>query len=264
MNLHLIPDEPLSRINAHLDAIEERERVKILFAIESGSRAWGFPSPDSDFDVRFVYVRDRDWYLTLTPGRDVIELPLIGDEDINGWDIKKALQLLLKPNAVLLEWLDSPIRYRWCDDACTRILSLAEKLQHSRAFLHHYLNLGSTQWRRNIDGKGEVALKKYFYCLRPALTLRWLRMHDTRPPMAFQALRDGTVLPDAVEVFLDTLLAKKSKTKEMGNGPRVSMLDELIQQELAWAETAAKGPSIKQPALLDNANTVFRQILKGL
>jgi len=87
MNADLIPSEPLSRINDRLDMIEREQKVEILFAIESGSRAWGFPSPDSGFDVRFVYRRERDWYLTLFPGRDVIELPIVGDEDINGWDI---------------------------------------------------------------------------------------------------------------------------------------------------------------------------------
>jgi len=100
-----------ARIVAALEAIKQREGVRILFAIESGSRAWGFPSPDSDYDVRFVYVHPADWYLSVTPGRDVIELPARDVLDINGWDIKKALRLLLKPNPVALEWLSSPLRY---------------------------------------------------------------------------------------------------------------------------------------------------------
>jgi len=261
MNLDLIPDEPLSRITAHLDAIEQRERVKILFAIESGSRAWGFPSPDSDFDVRFVYARERDWYLTLSPGRDVIELPLIGDEDINGWDIKKALQLLLKPNPVLLEWLDSPIRYRWSDDACQKILTLADKTLHKQPFLHHYMNLGGGQWRRNIDGKDAVALKKYFYCLRPALCLRWMRMHDSRPPMNFQDQRNGTDLPADVNHFLDELLAKKKETCELGNGPRLAILDKLILSEFELAEAECKKGYPKQDSLSEEANELFRNLI---
>jgi len=113
------PDIPVAQwthIMSELRSIETREDVRILFAIESGSRAWGFASPDSDFDVRFVYVRRQDWYLSLTPGRDVIELPLVGDDDINGWDIRKALNLALKPNPVLLEWLSSPVQYIWDAD----------------------------------------------------------------------------------------------------------------------------------------------------
>lgn len=92
-------------IIAELRKIERDHRVHILFAIESGSRAWGFPSPDSDYDARFIYVHEPDWYLSLTTGRDVIELPISGLLDINGWDIRKALNLLLKPNPVMLEWL---------------------------------------------------------------------------------------------------------------------------------------------------------------
>lgn len=261
MNLDLIPAEPLARITAHLGAIEKRERVKILFAIESGSRAWGFPSPDSDFDVRFVYARERDWYLTLSPGRDVIELPLIGDEDINGWDIKKALQLLMKPNPVLLEWLDSPIRYRWDEDACRKILTLADKTLHKKPFLHHYINLGGGQWRRNIDGKDSVALKKYFYCLRPALCLRWMRMHESRPPMNFQDLRDDTALPADVNHFLDDLLEKKKETRELGNGPRLEILDKLILSEFELAENECKKDYPKQDSLTGEANALFRDLI---
>lgn len=261
MNLHLIPKEPLGRINERLEMIEREENVRILFAIESGSRAWGFPSPDSDFDVRMVYVRERDWYLTLFPGRDVIELPLVDDEDINGWDLKKALQLMLKPNPVLMEWLDSPIRYRWDDTACTALNALADKTFQKKPFMHHYLRLGQGQWRSYIDGKVAVKLKKYFYCLRPALTLRWLRMHDDRPPMNFQNLRDGTNLPSSVDSFLDDLLEKKRVTRELGAGPRHAMLDALILDEFEQADAATKGPTPRQENLVAEADTLFLSLL---
>jgi len=113
-----IGDEMRADIVDRLAAVESDFGVRILFAIESGSRAWGFPSPDSDYDVRFVYAHPTDWYLSLTPGRDVIELPIADDLDIGGWDLRKALKLLLRPNPVLLEWLSSPIRYRWDEAAC--------------------------------------------------------------------------------------------------------------------------------------------------
>ncbi|WP_262689840.1 nucleotidyltransferase domain-containing protein [Kordiimonas aestuarii] len=257
MNLNLIPAEPLGRINDRLEMIEREERVHILFAIESGSRAWGFPSPDSDFDVRMVYVRERDWYLSIFPGRDVIELPLVDDEDINGWDLKKALQLLIKPNPVLMEWLDSPIRYRWNADACAALSALADETLHKKPFLHHYLRLGQSQWRSNIDGKDAVKLEKYFYCLRPALTLRWLRMQDSRPPMNFQHLRDGTDLPVAVNSFLDDLLEKKRVTRELGAGPRIEMLDRLILDEFKkGAEEAAKH--------VPKQHDLGRKLIKGI
>ena len=89
------------RIVNRLEEIERSESVRILLAVESGSRAWGFPSPDSDYDVRFLYARPRDWYLSIDARRDVIECPIEDVLDINGWDIRKALHLLLKANPVL-------------------------------------------------------------------------------------------------------------------------------------------------------------------
>ena len=93
-------------------AIEREQDTRLLFAVESGSRAWGFASPDSDYDVRFVYKRGMREYVRMREQRDVIELPIIGDLDINGWDIVKALTQFRKSNPSLLEWLHSPIVYR--------------------------------------------------------------------------------------------------------------------------------------------------------
>ena len=101
-------------ILSELNRIEQDYHVQILFACESGSRAWGFPSSDSDYDVRFVYIRPTDWYLAIDVERkrDVIELPIDDSLDISGWDLRKALQLYYKSNPPLLEWLGSPIIYQ--------------------------------------------------------------------------------------------------------------------------------------------------------
>jgi len=108
---HPVSDEVRATILQCLQDIEARHRVTVLFACESGSRGWGFASPDSDYDVRFIYVNRLDWYLTVEPGRDVIEQPISGDLDVNGWDLRKTLQLLRQSNPTLLEWLRSPIVY---------------------------------------------------------------------------------------------------------------------------------------------------------
>ena len=105
-------NQTIDLIHRQLDEIESVHNVSILYAVESGSRAWGFASPDSDFDVRFLYVRPVLDYLRIRPMRDVIELPLTGDLDTNGWDIVKALNLFRSSNPALLEWLRSPIIYR--------------------------------------------------------------------------------------------------------------------------------------------------------
>lgn len=222
-----------------LDGIEAAHGVRILFAVESGSRAWGFPSPDSDYDVRFVYVHPRDWYLALMPGRDVIELPISDDLDINGWDLRKALNLLLKPNPVLLEWLSSPVRYRWSDAACDGLAALAKTIAHQAACRHHYLRLGDGQWTRHIADRQRVNYKKYFYVLRPALALRWTRLRPEQPPMNLQEMVSGLDLASPVVAEIARLLVLKSAAKETGDGPRIAAVDDLILGELEIARNEA-------------------------
>ena len=249
-------------IEAQLERIAFSEGVRILFAIESGSRAWGFPSPDSDYDVRFVYAHPRDWYLSLVPGRDVIEPPISNDLDIGGWDIRKALNLLLKPNPVMLEWLSSPIRYRWDETACDALVAFADKTTHQKACRYHYLSLGESQWAKHVGHKEDVNFKKYFYILRPALALRWLRLNSqSQPPMNLQKLVEKLELNDIVLSRIATLLEQKSKAKEMGRGARIPEIDALIQHEFDLAR--AVPPAAKTADLTQEATELFRRIVKG-
>jgi len=226
--------------------------------VESGSRAWGFPSPDSDYDARFVYVRRADWYLSLQPGRDVIELPIDGDFDVNGWDIRKALLLLLKPNPVLLEWLSSPIRYRWDDEACAQLRAFAEKTAYARACLHHYVSLSRRLWDEFVEGREDVNLKKYLYILRPALCIAWIRKRAGEiPPMSLPDLMAGIALTDVFREEVRGLLARKAQTSEVGNGARIPALDSFIQREWAWAN----GQEMRvrpDPDLRAEAEAMFR------
>lgn len=109
-----------------LNQIEAQHNVKILYACESGSRAWGFPSPDSDYDVRYLYIRPVEAYLKLFPERDVIEGPIDEIKDFVGWDLQKALKLLMKGNAPLIEWVRSPIVYKdnpWLRENLIKLLT---------------------------------------------------------------------------------------------------------------------------------------------
>jgi predicted nucleotidyltransferase len=262
LTAHSIPAEIEATIQRCLDKIEHDHFVRILFAIESGSRAWGFPSPNSDFDVRFVYVHGADWYLSIDKRRDVIELPIEGDLDINGWDLKKALNLLLKPNPVILEWLRSPIVYRSDSDAMLRLSDLGRRTAHLRPSAHHYLHLAETQYRRFIAGNETVPIKKYFYALRPALALAWLRTHPEKPvPMALPDLRAGIGLSARVDGFVDELLALKSETRELGEGPRNSALDAFIETEIEQASDLLKEQAPKVDDLLEEANRLFRDLV---
>jgi len=258
-----ISDEMNAILLGKMREIEQNNNVQILFAIESGSRAWGFPSPDSDFDARFVYARPVDDYLTLEPIRDVIELPIEGDLDINGWDIKKALNLLLKPNPVLLEWLSSPIHYIWNDEVCEKLTSFAKELAHGPACVHHYYNLGENIWKRRIEDKEKVKLKRYFYVLRPAMALRWIRMHpEIIPPMNFQELMAGADLPNELTNELQDLLRAKAETKELGLGPRNARLDRFIQDEFERARELTKTIRSEKREFRKTADQLFRDIVR--
>ena len=260
--MHSHPDIPPAQwahILSELRGIEARENVRILFAVESGSRAWGFASPDSDFDVRFVYARPRDWYLSLTPGRDVIELPLEGDDDINGWDIRKALSLALKPNPVLLEWLSSPIQYIWDETICTKLQAFTRQIAHGTACRHHYMRMANLQ-----RGEGEtIKLKRYFYALRAAMALRWIATHAEAPPMNFQQLMSGVDVPSELEIDIETLIVKKRSTIELGEGPRIPIIEAFLESEIS---NAAAGATFNLPPE-DRArhelqgNQLFRSIL---
>src|SRR5262245_5799767 len=166
----------VSAIDARLRSIGEQHAC-VLLAVESGSRAWGFPSPDSDYDCRFIYVRRRDAYLALFQPRDVIELPPDPVFDVNGWDLAKALRLLLKGNAVVIEWLTSPFVYAGDAGFRDQALALARQVARPAAIAWHYLHLGERQRRTYFADARAVPIKKLFYALRPAVALRWLRLN---------------------------------------------------------------------------------------
>lgn len=240
MTPQAIPPAMAARIEAELAALEQAHGIRILFAIESGSRAWGFPSPDSDFDVRFVYARPIADYLRLEPPRDVVERPVDPVLDINGWDIAKALKLLARGNPTLLEWVVSPIVYRCDGSTRTRLLELSEHTGWGRAAGYHYRHLAERQGERHFDGRDTVKLKTYFYVLRPLLNLRFLRRNPGIPlPMDMDGLLAGCALPEALARDLDALRRLKAETVELGSGPRWPSLDGFIAEELAQPAPAA-------------------------
>ncbi len=257
-----ISDDIRSSIQHELTKIETDHDVKIIFAIESGSRAWGFPSPDSDYDVRFIYAHKLDWYLTIKPGRDVIERPISDELDIGGWDIRKALGLLLKPNPVMFEWLSSPIRYRWMEAECDKLAAFSRKPAHSTACLYHYLNMGQRQFDLHLGRDKEIRLKKYFYVLRPALAIRWMRLRSSEiPPMNVQALVQGLDRAPNITAIIDDLIERKARLNETENFERVPELDQMMQAEFEWANNAEKEKS--KHDLANEADILFREIVRS-
>jgi len=236
-------DKKVALIDATLDRIVDEHRVFLPLVIESGSRAWGFASLDSDYDCRFVFVRRAIDHITPWVARDVIELPLEGDLDVNGWDLRKALQLLLKGNAVIIEWLCSPVVYRgqaWFRDG---FLEFARHAANRQAIARHYLHLGENQ-RRVYFGDGScVPQKKIFYALRPAAALRWLRMHpnETVAPMHFPTLMAECDPPSELREEIVDLMNRKAITRELGSAPLSRVVAGFIDAEFDLARNVFMG-----------------------
>lgn len=217
-----------------LEAIEVEEEVRIFYACEAGSRAWGFPSEDSDYDVRFLYLHDTDWYLSIQDRQDTIECP--GHPlDIRGWDLRKALGLLQKGNPPLIEWLHSPIVYKRETTMPLRIKMLASKYYSTVAALYHYYHMARGNYRDYLKGP-IVWLKKYFYVLRPLLAVNWLERGLGPVPVEFQVLIDATVPRSPLRREIDKLLEAKRQGKELGRGLSNQIIGFFIECELGRLE----------------------------
>ena len=216
-------------IAAKLTEIERAENVRVILAVESGSRAWGFASPDSDYDVRFIYVRKKEFYLRLEKTRDVIEWQLDETLDINGWDLKKALQLLYSSNPTLFEWNNSPIVYKTTAE-WAKISGETDAYFSAKSGLYHYLSTAKANYREYLKSE-TVKLKKYFYVIRPLLACKWILDKKCPPPMLFSTLVEAE-LESRIKPVIDNLLHLKKNTPEVEEGKRIDILNEYIDENL--------------------------------
>jgi predicted nucleotidyltransferase len=250
-----------TEIEAHLSAIEAEQGVRVLYACESGSRGWGFASPDSDYDVRFLYVHPLPWYLHIRARRDVIEQPITGDLDINGWELRKALDLLAKGNTTVIEWLGSPVVYR-ADPIFTDALRDAARRLHQphRAF-HHYVHMARGNYRELLTRR-TVRLKKYLYVLRPLLATLWVEQGRGAAPMRFETLVDALIDDPALRAAIDRLLAVKRTVGEAQSGAPLPILNTFIDRELTRLEAVVPPPAAPiDDAVLDRL--LLETVLRG-
>ena len=243
-----------------LKEIEQAENIRILHAVESGSRAWGFPSPDSDYDVRFIYVRNPEFYLKLEKTRDVIELPINDMLDINGWDLNKTLRLLHSTNPTLFEWMSSPVIYRQTE-FIDQLRPMMDTYFSCKSGLYHYLSMAERNYKEFLQGDS-VKVKKYFYVLRPILACKWILRTHTKPPMLFSQLADAE-LEDSLKPVVDQLLDLKMNTPEIKQIPRVAEINDYLDRtiENLKAEIAVF-PAEHQPDWAP-LNQLFLQTLSG-
>jgi len=197
----------------HLAEIENEHCVTVLLAVESGSRAWGFSSPDSDWDVRFIYVHHPSWYFKVMPQRDVIERMYDDGMDASGWELRKALQLFRKINPSMIEWLHSPIVYLNRNDLKQRLLAIEPHFFLPLRGIYHYYSLARKQKIRYLEKQG-CTLKRFLYYLRALLACDWIMHSETSPPVPFLELVEATVSDEEIRKEITQLVALKSQSKE--------------------------------------------------
>ena len=260
----LIPDDVHAEIMRRLANAETEHSVRILLAIESGSRAWGFASPNSDYDVRFIYMHEPRWYqsVDLEERRDVIEYAIVDDIDLNGWDLRKALRLFWKSNPAFAEWIQSPIRYIERGGFGTAARALLPQVYSIESGMYHYRSMAKTTERAYLRDD-QVSLKKYFYALRPLLSVLWLERYGTPAPIEFHALLHLIDDRPALRTDIDTLLDRKRGAPEMGLGDPVLSINAFVAEQLARLETI-RPEATRQPGTITALNNMFHAMLDDI
>jgi len=249
-------------IAEQLERQEREEHIRILYACESGSRAWGFPSQDSDYDVRFIYIRQPDWYLSIFERRDVIERPISDKLDISGWDLRKVLNLFRKSNPPLLEWLQSPIRYAEKYSITEQLRIICPLTFSPKSCMYHYLNMARGNYREYLQGE-QVRIKKYFYVLRPVLACEWIERYGEMPPMEFDALVERLIPKDgALWQVVQQLLARKKSGEELDYEPRLNPINDYLEERLQELEKSTASLNSLDTKLDERLDALFRAALQ--
>lgn len=220
-------------IQKRLKDLEQAHQIRIWYACESGSRAWGFASPNSDWDVRFIYSHPVDWYLRLDEGDNTLDLGVDADLlDFTGWELRKTLRLLANSNASPFEWLQSPVIYQSTVNFQTNLWQLAQAYFNPRAVAYHYYGLAKNSLKRGMQN-GQMDLKKYFYVLRPLLALRWVLTQRTPPPMKFAPLLEEIKTDIEVYRAIHRLVRTKKAAQEGDSIRPVPLIQRYIKGSLA-------------------------------
>lgn len=245
-------------VNLKLNEIEQKENVKILHAVESGSRSWGFASPDSDYDVRFIYVRPVEHYLRLDKQKDFLNWELDETLDINGWDLSKALQNFHKSNATLFEWSNSPVVYR-TTGTWQHIQKETESCFSCKAAMYHYYGTANSNYYAHLLDE-MVKYKKYFYVLRPILACKWIAEKKCPPPVRFSELVE-TVLEPELRPVVEQLVAVKIKMAESEKQERIEVLNRYLEEKLKEYKELAAEMSEAECKDWGKLNRLFREII---
>ena len=246
-----------TRILEKLSEIEKDKNIKILFACESGSRAWGFESPDSDYDIRFIYKHNTEWYLNLWDKKDTLSFMTEDDLDGSGWDLRKALKLMAKTNASFLGWLFSPIVYRTDESFLEEIKTIATNNFNPVAGFYHYHSM-SKGFEETLD-TDQMTLKSFFYAIRTVLCANWIYKNKTIPPVLFTELY--SIIHTKYHSVLDDLILLKSKNIEKSNEPVNTSLIDLVRK-IAAENNSVKNDLESKKSNPDDFNSLFLKTIQ--
>ena len=247
-------------IKKELLRLEFQHEIKILYAVESGSRAWGFASTDSDWDVRFIYIHKLDWYLKIDDLRDNHEEILPNEIDLAGWELKKALRLFRKSNPPMLEWLRSPIIYIEQFSTADSLRKLTTEYFNPKSCLHHYLHMAEGNYKVYLQ-KENVRVKKYFYVLRPLLACDWIKQTNSMAPMEFQKLVNSQITDQNIKTEIQNLLERKIAGEELNEEPKIEILNQFIEQKIVYyTEYLKQVGKIENPETT-RLNDLFKQTI---
>jgi len=224
----------MEKIQSLLKDIEQKKQIQILYACETGSRAWGFPSPDSDYDIRFIYRHQKDWYLSLNKQKDSIE-QMIGHEwDITGWELRKSLVMLKKSNAALIERFQSPVVYMDTDNYGGKFLELIKAYYSPTAVFYHHYALAKKFWE-DLKDEPIIKLKSFFYLVRSLLSCNYIVHNNDVVPMHIEGLMQN--IPVTIHQLLQELMVLKSGVGEQYTHPASTVLNSWIVEVWAFLET---------------------------
>ena len=249
------------QINKELKRLEEQHEIKILYAVESGSRAWGFASTDSDWDVRFIYLHKQDWYLSIDDKKESLDDILPNDIDLSGWELRKALKLFRKSNPPLLEWLRSPIVYSENFSTAEKLRQLTTEYFNPKSCLHHYLHMAEGNFREYLQ-KDLVRTKKYFYVLRPILACMWIERTNTMAPMEFQNLLTTQIEDGQLKNEIEILLERKINGEELNEEPKIKIINDFLEERIIYYNNYLKQFNTSIAPDTNRLNELFRNTLQ--
>jgi len=250
----------IERIEVELKRLEKERDIKVLYAVESGSRAWGFASTDSDWDVRFIYVHRPEWYLSIDDKRDNMEVMLPNDLDFAGWELRKALKLFRKSNPPLLEWLRSPLVYLEQFSTAYQMRELTKDYFNPKSCTHHYLHMAVGNYQHYLQSD-LVRVKKYFYVLRPILACKWIETTGTMAPMEFQTLVNTQVDDEALKSEIERLLDRKKSGEELDKEPPIQVINDFVRSQIDYFNEAVKSYGMQEKPETEKLDNLFRQTL---